>query len=76
MQRGGGAAGGSTRAGSRAASAPLILEDSDAAMTQHDAIHELYGAIATARDADDRLLSYVFRILPSKEVIYDDQFYA
>ncbi|KAA0192779.1 hypothetical protein HAZT_HAZT003439 [Hyalella azteca] len=53
---------------SRGASAPLIRDDSGPAMDEASAIKELFGCIVTARDADDRLLSYVFRVLPSEEV--------
>ncbi|XP_018021058.1 protein polybromo-1 [Hyalella azteca] len=52
---------------SRGASAPLIRDDSGPAMDEASAIKELFGCIVTARDADDRLLSYVFRVLPSEE---------
>lgn len=55
----------------------LIPEYDGPPMTQHEAAQELFGAIVTARDSDDRLLSYVFRILPSKEVSsYMQQFFA
>lgn len=55
----------------------LIPEYDGPPMTQQEAAQELFGAILTARDADDRLLSYVFRILPSKEVSsYMQQLFA
>lgn len=51
-----------------AMSAPMILEEDTDPMTMEEAIEELFGAVITATDSEDRIYSYDFRLLPSKHV--------
>lgn len=53
-----------------AMSAPMILEEDTEPMTMEDAIEELFGAVVTAADHEQRLYSYDFRLLPSKQVCF------
>lgn len=53
---------------SLAMSAPMILEEDTEPMTMEEAIEELFGAVITAMDQEQRVYSYDFRLLPSKNV--------
>ena len=46
---------------------PFITADGGP-QTMADAVQQLFGVVLIARDTDDRLLSYAFRVLPSQEV--------